>query len=1063
MLLTAHDDYGVGKLVEVAGDRVRVEYFNSIVDRVEREYNRREVAHTYLTRRTRVYVRSTDGWRMGRLESVQGRVGGPAVYEVDFPNRQSAFVPEAEIYTRSLRAAADPSDSLAAGGIETQYLHDRRAAALGQILRLRAAARGITGLLSASIELVPHQVDIARRVLEDPIQRYLLADEVGLGKTIEAGVIIRQRLLDDSRTQVVVLAPQPLVRQWERELLSKFKIDQFGDRVTVLPFSAGTTLRAEACDLLVIDEVHHLVASNSVLPYERLAKLAQASRGLLLLSATPVIGHEDETLRMLHLLDPIAHRLEDRDTFRLKVERRQEFGHLLLALKPGASGLLLKLTLRKLLDALPDDSTVAELAAKLRDADPESAPPLVASLKRHIADTYRLHQRLLRTRRKDARGRWLQPRGGPVTVDVDEDERMAPAREALEDWRYVAVDALESGSTDSHEPGTTSLEAGLTDRYVTMFEALGRGVDELREEANHQLQRHRRTALAAFAQDAERLAAICRACDGDAGLTSRLATAQTAVSIAMHAAGDATKVVVFSSATAFARALAARLGTVCGAATVCAVLIGMPPDEIDAAVERFSDDPKTRVLVCDRSGEEGLNLHMAHGIVHLDLPLAPGRLEQRIGRLDRFGRQHDAINHRLLLPDDGPDSPWAAWYEVLREGFGIFDESVSEVQFLLEGIERELHGALFRQGAAGVRGLIETVRERMAQERERLDEQYALDRLDADTMDGGPSLFDDLRAADTDIVLFRDALGAWLGESLQFHAGPDPLVRGASQLHWTQRTLIPEQPWKELFEPALAVPLVFQRRTALRRPASVLVRPGSPLIEALERLLDWDDRGTAFATWRVVPSWRGAPERRWLGFRLCYAIEAGVSDALAALGTEVEPDLLPSVRRRADDLFPPWLQTLHFGTDLNEVRDPEVLAILGQSYVSKDDRRGPAQDYNLGSRQAALFEEIDRRTFNELCHTVRARSEELLRGSPSFIARVENASDRARRDLERRNDRLSRRDEALAREGGNRDPEIARELEVNKAVAAAAARPRVRLDALGFFVLAGAAPNKVLR
>ena len=69
---------------------------------------------------------------------------------------------------------------------------------------LTSAAQGLTALLSASIDLMPHQVAAVRRVLNDPIQRYLLADEVGLGKTIEAGLIIRQHLIDNPETQVLV-------------------------------------------------------------------------------------------------------------------------------------------------------------------------------------------------------------------------------------------------------------------------------------------------------------------------------------------------------------------------------------------------------------------------------------------------------------------------------------------------------------------------------------------------------------------------------------------------------------------------------------------------------------------------------------------------------------------------------------------------------------------------------------------------------------------------------------------------------------------------------------------
>ncbi|NJL11517.1 MAG: DEAD/DEAH box helicase [Calothrix sp. SM1_7_51] len=88
----------------------------------------------------------------------------------------------------------------------------------------------MTGVLSANIQLLPHQVEVVRRVLSDPIQRYLLADEVGLGKTIEAGAIIRQYFLDNPSGDVLVLAPQYLLEQWRLEMETKFYISQFSDR-----------------------------------------------------------------------------------------------------------------------------------------------------------------------------------------------------------------------------------------------------------------------------------------------------------------------------------------------------------------------------------------------------------------------------------------------------------------------------------------------------------------------------------------------------------------------------------------------------------------------------------------------------------------------------------------------------------------------------------------------------------------------------------------------------------------------------------------------------------------
>jgi ATP-dependent helicase HepA len=100
------------------------------------------------------------------------------------------FVPEAELYVRWQRPLEDPVGFAAGGLLESPLLADRRRPFLQYLLAQRSACRGMGALLSSSIQLHEHQIEIARRVLDDPVQRYLLADEVGLGKTIEAGLVM---------------------------------------------------------------------------------------------------------------------------------------------------------------------------------------------------------------------------------------------------------------------------------------------------------------------------------------------------------------------------------------------------------------------------------------------------------------------------------------------------------------------------------------------------------------------------------------------------------------------------------------------------------------------------------------------------------------------------------------------------------------------------------------------------------------------------------------------------------------------------------------------------------
>jgi ATP-dependent helicase HepA len=137
------------------------------------------------------------------------------------------------------RAIDDPTAFLGAKISETPRFADGRRKFVRSAIAQRAAAMGMPALTSSSVELEAHQIEVVRRILQDPVQRYLLADEVGLGKTVEAGILIRQCILDAGDcSSVLVIVPEALVPQWRSELESKFFLGGFLDRsIHVLAFN----------------------------------------------------------------------------------------------------------------------------------------------------------------------------------------------------------------------------------------------------------------------------------------------------------------------------------------------------------------------------------------------------------------------------------------------------------------------------------------------------------------------------------------------------------------------------------------------------------------------------------------------------------------------------------------------------------------------------------------------------------------------------------------------------------------------------------------------------------
>src|SRR5690606_35271063 len=118
------------------------------------------------------------------------------------------------------------------------------------------------------------------------------------------------------------------------------------------------------------------------------------------------------------------------------------------------------------------------------------------------------------------------------------------------------------------------------------------------------------------------------------------------------------------------------------------------------------------------------------------------------------------------------------------------------------------------------------------------------------------------------------------------------------------------------------------RRTVATRRGATLLHPGSALIDTMDRFMRWDDRGSAFATWRVDPRLSGS-DISWTGFRFCFVIEPALESDLAVFRILDTHGLV----RRAQGFLPPWTQMLHYGLD-GEIPPDEVSKVLASPYNS---------------------------------------------------------------------------------------------------------------------------------
>lgn len=287
---------------------------------------------------------------------------------------------------------------------------------------------GLRALLSSRIDLRPHQAYVAGVVLLDESRRYLLADEVGLGKTIEAGIIIHDLLISKPDARILILCPGALTQQWLCEIYSKFSghvfrmLEMMKPDMSELPKTqrliasfvhAGLLhsekLLSQQWDLVVVDEVHHLLASQPL--YDLVHRLSVLTPSILLLSAIPAKRREDEYLKLLTLLEPERYSENfDAKSFGQLFDNQRSIGRKLRLLRKRIDGLNSgEFTRQEVLEHLQElvsievvagDQWVTSSVRGLLDLCEDEYVASADAILRHIAENFRINRRILRNRRQ---------------------------------------------------------------------------------------------------------------------------------------------------------------------------------------------------------------------------------------------------------------------------------------------------------------------------------------------------------------------------------------------------------------------------------------------------------------------------------------------------------------------------------------------------------------------------------------------------------------------------------------------------------------------------------------
>ncbi|WP_370059927.1 RNA polymerase-associated protein RapA [Neptunomonas phycophila] len=514
------------------------------------------------------------------------------------------------------------------------------------------------GLSGARVQLLPHQFYIAHDIANRYAPRVLLADEVGLGKTIEAGLVIHQQLITGRASRVLITVPDSLIYQWLVEMLRRFNL-QFSImdelRCTAMelsgtdnPFdSAQLVLCTQSMiannpervsqmldcqwDMMIVDEAHHLIWNEEEPSklYQAVEQLASNIPSLLLLTATPEqLGLESHFAR-LRLLDP--DRYNSLDKFRDEQSQYETVNELVqqLLAEDGINNLATQPSLQAQLDDYLGKGASEKL---LNEADQQAALELCIN---HLLDRHGTGRVLFRNTRDTVTG-------FPTRILVPHPLEM-PAQ-------------LESAAADASIEDILRPEKLLGDFWLDEDPRVA-WLDEW-------LKAHR----------LEKALLICSNADTAQALEEYIRLRKGVRSAVFH-----------EKMTLINR---------------------------DRAAAYFADDEDyAQVLVCSEIGSEGRNFQFAQHLIMFDLPLNPDLLEQRIGRLDRIGQKHDVQIH-VPFYENSAQAVLLRWFDeginafrhtcpAGRELFQQFEDMITSL--IMDGVDEDAFEELINasQKAAG--------------------------------------------------------------------------------------------------------------------------------------------------------------------------------------------------------------------------------------------------------------------------------------------------------------------------------------------------------------------------
>ncbi|AYB46275.1 SNF2-related protein [Paenibacillus lautus] len=881
--LDAPRRFALGQVVKVVNDdAVEVCFFmlddlNELHDvyqvPIKQEYRQSDIYREYILNDTKAKLKSNSSdvviLAYSRENPLNERMYFVSV--VEFGKKRIIEISESELKVPFNRGDVDVRTQLYQYEFHNPVWYFNRQTVTNSLYTLKNATFGFETLIGSRVYLLEHQVDTIVRVLGEERCRFMLADEVGLGKTIEASVIMKGLTNRFGDLKTLVIVPNSLLLQWRNELSYKFWMDftvfDENDSSTMsaskllFPLEAihtpyGEKVISMSWDLCMVDETHRLLRLDK--EYKRIKHLSERIDHLLLLSATPIQSREKEFYQLLTLLEPMKYEAMKTSDFQTLLNK-QEF---------------LRKRVYRIMRDLPDyieedlaedciadideicnqigDATLTNYVKEIKIDAPDKGLSQVKFALAYIGENYQIERKIIRHRRKEIESNMAKRRLELVSYPMSGADTAFYEEDAYQALLVYLSSISQHNDNMAHGNGKiyhvwlgavfsspNALLSLVQERKTVLQGLAGSGFKYLPEYPVFPSEAQRIQEIETIATKWQKavndeLSRVKELYDDPDLIKGRYLK----VIDYILSETDSEKIVLFSNYKETLLPLEKHLKELLGDRTVRGFYFGMNPAELQQSVDDFQNDEECRLMFCDPLGGEGRNFQMADRLIHLDLPWSPVDLEQRIGRLDRIGRTKDVLSVVFYSESTLEEDLLAIW----KDGLKLFEESLSGIEIAVSDIQEKITEALSTDILYGMRILTSSMNEMLKTMRDRVEEERYYDmtrQLDEHVSkqlgkliekfndEGGERLAKTMMAWSSMTGL--NGIAGDSGQSVVFRSDK-------ASINSMKRTLFVLPDTKEALRRAKRIGEVrgtFKRDVAVSREAYVFFAPGDPFFDSI--------------------------------------------------------------------------------------------------------------------------------------------------------------------------------------------------------------------------------------